>query len=142
MSAVQVLVSGCLFKAPEERTSQAGRRFVSATIKVGGESGNAEFWSLMVFSNSAQSELLQLGIGDALSAQGSAKIELYQKDGGEVRISRTVFASAILPLRQPPRERRAKQAATAPLLDRAAQKQPATAAPDPDLNDNLDDLPF
>ena len=39
MSAVQVLVSGCLFKAPEERTSQAGRRFVSATIKVGGDSG-------------------------------------------------------------------------------------------------------
>jgi hypothetical protein len=142
MSAVQVLVSGCLFKAPEERTSQAGRRFVSATIKVGGEGGTGEFWVCLAFSDSTQADLMRLRVGDALSAQGSAKIELYQKDGGEVRISRTIFASAILPLRAPPRERRSKQAATAPLLDRAAQKQPATAAPDPDLNDNLDDLPF
>jgi hypothetical protein len=136
MSAVQVLVSGCLFRAPEERTSQAGRRFVSATIKVSGESGNGEFWSLMVFSNSAQSELLQLGIGDALSAQGSAKIELYQKDGGEVRISRTVFANAILPLRQPPRERRAKAAASTPLLGQPAQQQ-TTSSNNPDFDDGI-----
>jgi hypothetical protein len=139
MSAVQVLVAGCLFKAPEERTSQAGRRFVLATLKVGGESGNADFWTVMVFSESAQADLLRFGIGDALSAQGSAKIELYQKDSGEVRISRTVFANAILPLRAAPRERRSKQAGTTPLLDRPAQKQPTTAAPDPDLND---DIPF
>jgi hypothetical protein len=140
MSAVQVLVAGCLFKAPEERTSQAGRRFVSATIKVGGDSGNAEFWSLMVFSEGAQSELLRLGIGDALSAQGSAKFELYQKDGGEVRISRTIFANAILPLRAAPRERRAKAAASTPLLDQPAPQRPT--APSSDLNDDLSDLPF
>lgn len=137
MSAVQVLIAGCLFKAPQERTSQAGRRFVSATLKVGGDSGNAEFWSLMVFSEGAQSELLRLGIGDALSAQGSAKIELYQKDGGEVRISRTVFANAILPLRAPPRERRSKQAkAETPLLDQPASQQSTAAAPFDD------DVPF
>ena len=90
----------------------------------------------MVFSNGAQSELLQLGVGDALSAQGSAKIELYQKDGGEVRISRTIFANAILPLRSPPRERRSKQAAAqTPLLDQPA-KQPTTTT-DPDLDDSI-----
>ena len=138
MSAVQVLVSGCLFRAPEERTSQAGRRFVSATIKVGGESGNGEFWACLAFSEWVQGELLRLGTGDALSAQGSAKIELYQKDGGEVRISRTIFANAILALRAPPRERRSKQAAAeTPLLDRPAQKQTAAAAPDPDLDDSI-----
>jgi hypothetical protein len=141
MSAVQVLIAGCLFKAPEERMSQAGRRFVSATLKVGGDSGNAEFWACLAFSDSTQAELLRLGVGDALSAQGTAKIELYQKDGVEVRISKTVFAKAILPLRAAPRERRSKQAATAPLLDQPAQKQPATAAPDPDPD--LDDsIPF
>jgi len=140
MSAVQVLVSGCLFKAPEERTSQAGRRFVSATIKVGGDSGTGEFWACLAFSDSTQAELLRLGVGDALSAQGSAKFELYQ-NGGEVRISRTIFANAILPLRAAPRERRSKQAkAETPLLDQPAPQRP-TAPPD-DLNDDLDDLPF
>ena len=130
--SVHVLVSGSLFKAPEQRTSQAGRRFVSATIRVGGENRDAEFWSLMVFSDSAQAELLRLGVGDALSAQGSAKFELYQKDGGEVRISRTIFANAILPLRAPPREKKPK----------AAKASPTQGATDPNLNDDLDNLPF
>jgi hypothetical protein len=131
MSAVQVLVAGCLFRAPAERMSQAGRRFVSATIRVGGENRDAEFWSLMVFSDSAQAELLRLGVGDALSAQGSAKFELYQKDGGEVRISRTIFANAILPLRVPPKERKAK-AAKAP-----TQEPSATTTTNPDFDDGI-----
>jgi hypothetical protein len=134
---VHVLISGSLFRAPEEKTAQSGRRFVSATIKVGGDGGNAEFWSLMVFSDSAQNELLRLGVGDALSAQGSAKIELYQKDGGEVRISKTIFANAILPLRAPPRERRAKAAASTPLLDQPAKQSTTTTATDPGLDDEI-----
>jgi hypothetical protein len=132
MSAVLVLVQGCLFKAPEEKISQAGRRFVSATIKVGGENRDGEFWACLAFSASTQAELLRLGAGDALSAQGSAKIELYQKDGGEVRISRTIFANAILPLRAPPREKKPK----------AAKASPTQGATDPNLNDDLDNLPF
>jgi hypothetical protein len=132
---VHILISGCIFRAPEQKTSQAGRRFVSATIKVGGESGNAEFWSLMVFSDSTQAELLRLGVGDALSAQGSAKIELYQKDDGEPRISRTVFANAILPLRTPPRERKKKEPAGAPLLDTPAEQTAGPAF-------FSDDIPF
>jgi len=100
---VAVLISGSLFRAPEERTSQAGRCFVSATLKVGGENCDAEFWSLMVFSESAQAELLRLGIGDALSAQGKLKLELYNG-----KISRTCFVDSVLPLRAPPKERKPK----------------------------------
>lgn len=123
---VHILISGSIFRAPEQKTSQAGRRFVSATIKVGGESGIAEFWSVLAFGDTAGGELLRLGIGDFLSAQGSAKIELYQKDGGEARISRTIFANAILALRQPPRERKKKAPTDAPLLETPAEQ---TAGP-------------
>jgi single-stranded DNA-binding protein len=141
MTAVFALVTGTLFKPAEERiSSKTGRTFVSATLKVGGETGDAEFWSITAFSQSVQAALLRLSAGDALSAQGKAKFELWQpRDGGEVKISRSLFADAILPLRAAPRERRSKQAATTPLLDQPAQKQPAAAAPDPDLND---DVPF
>jgi single-stranded DNA-binding protein len=131
-----VLITGSLFKPAEEKTSsKTGQVFVSATLKVGGETGDAEFWWITAFSQSAQSELMRLGAGDALSAQGKAKFELWQpRDGGEVKISRSLFADQILALKAPPRERRAKAKAETPLLD-----QPAKQPTDPDLND---DVPF
>jgi hypothetical protein len=84
---VAVLISGSLFKAPEERMSKAGRRFVSATLKVGGESGNAEFWSALAFGTTAGAELMRLGEGDKLAAQGALRLEIFNG-----KISRTVSA--------------------------------------------------
>jgi single-stranded DNA-binding protein len=129
MSAVFALIVGVLFKPAEEKTSsKTGRTFVSATIKVGGETGDAEFWSITAFSQSVQSELLRLGAGDALSCQGKVKIELWQpRDGGEVKISRSLFADQILALKAVPRERRAKAAASTPLLDQTPAKETAAA---------------
>src|SRR5258707_7811725 len=135
MTAVYALVTGALCRQAEERTSsKTGRVFVSATLKVGGETGDAEFWSITAFSQSVQTELLRLNVGDALSCQGKAKIELWQRDGGEVKISRSLFADQILALKAPPRERRAKAAASTPLLDQPA-KQSTTI--DPDLDDSI-----
>jgi single-stranded DNA-binding protein len=140
---VAVLISGSIFKAPEERMSKAGRRFVSATIKVGGESGTGEFWACLAFSDSTQAELLRLGIGDTLSAQGSAKIELYTANDGKTKISRTVFADHVLALRQPPKERKAK-AAKAPTAQETTTTTNATpeetAAGGPAFFS--DDIPF
>jgi single-stranded DNA-binding protein len=133
---VFALVTGTLLKPAEERTSsKTGRTFVSATLKVGGETGDAEFWQITAFSQSVQTELLRLGAGDALSCQGKLKVELWQRDGGEVKISRSIFADQILALKAPPRERRAKAAASTPLLDQSA-KQSTTNPPD-DLNDPI-----
>lgn len=122
MSATQALITGSICRAPEQRTSKTGRPFVTLSLMVGTE-GATDYWTVMTFSESLQAELLQLGIGDALSAQGSAKIELFRRDDGEVRISRTLFASGILPLRSPPRARERKQKkpeADTPLLDTPA----------------------
>jgi single-stranded DNA-binding protein len=133
------LITGTLFRQAEEKTSsKTGRVFVSATLKVGGESGDAEFWQVTAFSQSVQSELLRLGAGDALSLQGKLKVELWQRDGGEVKISRSIFADQILALKAPPRERRAKAAASTPLLDQTPAKE--TGAGGPAFFD--DDIPF
>lgn len=90
-----VLVSGELFRDPERKTSQGGKTYVRCTIKTQGADNAAEFWSVMSFSETASAELLELHAGERLAVQGQLKLDLYQG-----KISRTVFASAVLTLRQ------------------------------------------
>lgn len=103
---VHVLVTGSLFRTPEQRHSQAGKRYVAATIKTAG-TDSAEFWSALCFSDTAGAELLRLGVNERLTVQGTLKIELFEKDG-QARISRTVFVDSVLALRAPPREKKPK----------------------------------
>ena len=53
------LVTGVLFRAPEQRTSKAGKPFVTATIRA--KDGEAsQWWKVAAFSESAQAELMRL----------------------------------------------------------------------------------
>src|SRR5271156_642436 len=104
------LVSGALFRAPELKSSKAGKSYVLATVKVTADN-NVDFWTFMGFSETVQTELLRLGEGDKLSAQGSFKVEPYTARDGQTRINRTLFADQVLALRQPPRERKPRAAA-------------------------------
>ena len=90
MSA-HVLVSGTLFRSPEERTGKrSGKHFVAATIKVrDGEA--AQYWRVLAFSDTAQNELLRLDDGEALAVQGTLRAEAYSKDG-EARVNLVVIA--------------------------------------------------
>jgi single-stranded DNA-binding protein len=100
------LVTGSLFRAPEQRTSKAGKPYVTATIKA--KDGDAsQFWRVTAFSESAQAEIMRLAEGDSLAVQGSFKAELYTPDGGEANVSLSIIADRVLALRQPPRERKA-----------------------------------
>jgi len=84
MSA-HVLISGMLFRSPEERTGKtSGKHFVAATVKVR-DGDAAQYWRVLAFSDSVQSELLRLDDGDAVSVQGSLRAEAYSKDG-ELRV--------------------------------------------------------
>jgi single-stranded DNA-binding protein len=106
------IVTGSMFKAPEQRTSKTGRPYVTATIRA--KDGEvSQWWSVMAFSESAQVELMRLGEGDACTVQGAFKCELYQLEGGETRLSLSIVADHVLALRQPPRERKAKTAGDA-----------------------------
>ena len=132
-----VLISGTLFRAPEQRVAKSGKPFWSATVRV--KDGDATaWWKLLVFSESAGAELMRLCDGDAISAQGSFKCEPYDdKDGGR-RVGFTIFADRILPLKPPPRERKPKPAHPArdswAAPDRLRDDRPRA---DPDLDDHI-----
>jgi hypothetical protein len=134
--SVFVLITGTLYRAPESRISKAGKPFITATLKV--KDGDATaWWKLLVFSESAGAELMRLGDGDALSAQGSFKCEPYDdKDGGR-RVGFTIFADRVLPLKPAPKERKpkekpARESWAAP--DRMRDDRPRA---DPDLDDHI-----
>jgi single-stranded DNA-binding protein len=113
------IVTGVLFRAPEQKTSKNGKPYVTATIRAK-DGETSLWWRLTAFSETAQAELMRLGDGDALSVQGAMKAELYQPEGGEPRVSLSIVANHALALRQPPRERKAKTSRDAPCRGGAA----------------------
>ena len=127
-----VLLTGALFRAPEQRIGKSGKPFWSATLKVRDGDATA-WWKLLVFSETAGAELMRLGDGDAVSAQGSFKCEPYHKDG-EQRIGFTLFADCVLPLKPAPKERKPKAERTAQRPDRVRDDRSRV---DPDLNDAI-----
>jgi single-stranded DNA-binding protein len=97
--SVAVLVTGTLFKEPQQRTSQSGKRYVVATMKAAAaDNSSSDFWSILAFGDTAGAELMRLGLNERLAVQGSLKIEAYTKDG-ETKISRTVFVDNVMSLR-------------------------------------------
>jgi single-stranded DNA-binding protein len=137
--SVAVLVTGTLFKEPQERTSQAGRRFVVATIKATTtDNSGSDFWSIMCFSASASEALMRLSLNERLAVQGALKLETYSSKDGETKISRTVFVDHVLAVRQPPKEKKPKKpAAPEGLPLERVNIVPLTTSPDLD-----DDIPF
>jgi single-stranded DNA-binding protein len=93
-----VIVTGTLFRPPEQRTSKAGKPFVTATIRVK-DGDDAQWWKVLAFSENIQAELMRLADGDAKSVQGAFKAELYEKDG-EKRLSLSIIADNVLALLQ------------------------------------------
>jgi hypothetical protein len=63
---VHALVTGSLFRAPEQRMAKTGREFVAATIRVK-EGDGSQFVRLVAFSESVQAELMRLADGDTSS---------------------------------------------------------------------------
>jgi single-stranded DNA-binding protein len=130
-----VLVAGSLFRAPEQRTSKAGKRFVSATVKTrDGES--TTFWKIVAFSETAQADLLRLDDGENLSVQGGLKVEIYTPAAGDAKASLTIFADNVSALRQP-RKPSTKSKSSTPSRNSSA---PPTAPDRPPPW--TDDIPF
>jgi hypothetical protein len=70
---IAALISGALYKAPEQRTSKAGSKFVTASVRV--KTGEAmQFVRIVAFSETVQAELLRLQGGDTLSIQGTLSV--------------------------------------------------------------------
>lgn len=138
--STSVLVTGSLFRSPEQKTSSSGKRYVKATLRAAtGDNSPSEFWDLLCFSEAAGAELMRLGDGDRLAAQGSLKIDLYQPENKAPRIQRTVFVDNVLPLRPKPKEKKPKATTPAP-AERTPPPQPTSIIPAADGLD--DDIPF
>ena len=105
-----VLISGTLYKAPEQRVSKNSKTFATATLKCG-YGDDCTFWRITAFAESAMSALLELSDGDALSAAGTMKAELYTPPGKEPRVSLSLIASSVISAKaaknEAARERRA-----------------------------------
>jgi hypothetical protein len=67
-----VLITGTLFRAPEPRTSKAGKPFVRATVRVK-DGEDAQWWKVLAISETVQAELMRLADGDAISFKGTLK---------------------------------------------------------------------
>jgi single-stranded DNA-binding protein len=119
---VAILISGSIFKEPQQRMSQAGKSYVVTTIKAAADNSTSDFWSVLAFGTTAGEELLRLAIGERVTIQGGLKLELYTASDGTTKISRTIFCDHVMALRQPPKERKPKAAKPAP----PSQDQPAT----------------
>jgi single-stranded DNA-binding protein len=131
--SVAILISGSIFREPQQRNSATGRPYVTATIKASGaDNESSDFWNVLAFGDSAQAELLRLADGDKVSLQGKPKLEIFEKDG-RARISRTVFADNVLALRAPPKERKPK---SKPPPDQEPLR-PVNIVPSTDLDDAM-----
>jgi single-stranded DNA-binding protein len=141
MSAL-VLISGTLFRAPEQKTSKSGKPYVTATIRAKDGDGS-QFWRVVSFSDSAGAELLRLSDGDGVSVQGSLKIEPYEREG-VTKIGLTIIPDHVLALRQPPKERKPRAAAPEPARSEkpASDRSALNRHGDGGVDHFGDDLPF
>jgi single-stranded DNA-binding protein len=129
---VFVLISGSLWRGPGTRQSKtSGKPFVTALLKAGTPT-DALWCNVVAFDQAAQSELLRLQTGDALSVQGTGKISVFEK-AGEHRASLDVTAAHVLALRQP-KPAKAKQDTTS---RKAGDRETAPTQPEFD-----DAVPF
>ncbi len=106
---ILALVSGTVFRSPEQRTSKNGREFVTATL-ISKDGDASTFANVLAFNDRAKELLLALHPGDACCVQGKATIGVYEKNG-EHRPSLSIVADQVMALRQP-KDR--KPAASAP----------------------------
>jgi hypothetical protein len=74
---ISALISGTLFRSPEERISKSGRSFATATLRVR-EGDSSLFVKIFGFSDHIKDEMLRLSDGDAVAIQGPLKVETQQ----------------------------------------------------------------
>jgi hypothetical protein len=98
---IAALVSGTLSKRAESRQSKGGKAFVTGTIR-SNDGDSSQFVRFVGFPENARAELLRLREGDAVSVQGALKCELYRPEGGEPKLSLSIFVDQVIALRAAP----------------------------------------
>lgn len=101
------MISGALFRDPEAKAGKNGGAFVAATLKHL-DGGRSQFVRLTAFDPEARAELAGLGKGDALAIVGRLSTEIFKPENGEPRVSLSIIADRILPLRKQDTQRKSR----------------------------------
>lgn len=99
---IRALITGSLYGAPQARTSQAGKQFVTAKIRADGKNGESVWCSVIAFGDLAD-RLLTLGDGAALSISGKAEINGWLDKQGEPKAGISLVADDVATLKGKPR---------------------------------------
>lgn len=93
---IHALITGKLTTDPVERTSKAGRLFVTLTIAAPNGTDGDISASVICFSESTGRQLLALGKGDAVSIVGKVTPKVFTDRQGETRAGLDVVAEMAL----------------------------------------------
>ena len=93
--SINALITGKLQGQPEQRTSKAGKTFVSAKLRVSnGE--DSLFAKVVAFSAEPCRILLALGAGEAIAISGTAKVSAWIDGTGNPKPNLDVVADVVL----------------------------------------------
>ena len=109
MSA-RALVNGALHKAAEERTSKAGTRFSTFTLREN-VNGSTRWWSVVAFDEASIAAVLSMKVGEPITVSGEFSAELWTPEGGEPRLSWKITADAVLSAKAKPKHRTGREVA-------------------------------
>jgi single-stranded DNA-binding protein len=114
---IDALIAGRIHRAPQSRTSGAGKRFATANVRTSTRDGNAIFVNVIAFDDGAVNALLALQDGDSVALAGELTPKVYQPASGEARPSLDLLAHAVLTEYHVGKKRKAVQ-------DRSRAEQP------------------
>jgi len=80
---LSVLCSGSLVSDPRERTTTAGKPYVTASMRVPAEDAEAMLVSIIAFNADTVAAILALQRGDSVAVAGRGKLSSWTKDGEE-----------------------------------------------------------
>lgn len=107
---IDALIAGRLHHAAQSRTSSAGKRFATATVRAALRDGASVFVSIIAFDEAPVAALLALAAGDSVALAGELTPKVYTpKDGGEPRPSLDLLAHQVLTEYHVTRKRKAVQ---------------------------------
>jgi len=149
---IRTLITGTLYGAPQARTSQAGKPFVTAKLRADGKNGESVWCSIIAFGEIAD-RLLTLADGAALSISGRAEVNAWLDKQGEPRAGLSLLVDDLVTLKGKPRpvEAEGQERATGQSTGQHAghfsghrqprrPPRPAPVATGPDFDDELPDF--
>lgn len=134
---IDALIGGTLHATPEQRTSQAGKTFVTAKLRAPTAGGESLFVNVICFDRDTCAALLALGAGEPVHLAGQLTPKVWTPANGEPRPVLDMVASACLTAYAVQKRRDASKPAKAPKRAAAGRTPAASGAGFDEMDDDL-----